>query len=152
VTTRDGPGHGFKLQNPRLPASTFGTHSSTVRYWQSQYTVPAPMFITAHQGASPKAWLGEVPNDVAAARPAIPNVSFASVFSTTSPPWVSYIFLNKHRNGKTNPDPYATACHVRDGSISAEITCPRHVRYAPDSDRIVDIAQRRRRAKRRHPP
>jgi len=50
-----------------LPAITFGAHSSIVRYWQSQYTVLAPMFITAHQGASPKARLGEAPNPAAAA-------------------------------------------------------------------------------------
>jgi hypothetical protein len=44
--------------------------------------VPVPILITAHQGALPEAWLGQVPNDVAAARAATPNVSFASVFST----------------------------------------------------------------------
>jgi hypothetical protein len=43
-------------------------------------------------------------------RAAIPNVSFARVFSTTSPP----VFLNKHRNGKTNPD--SLAATRRDGS------------------------------------
>ena len=36
----------------------------------------------------------EVPNDVAAAIAAIPNISFASVFSTTSPPLVSCVCLN----------------------------------------------------------
>jgi hypothetical protein len=43
------------------------------------------MFITAHQGASPEAWLGEIANDVVAARAATPNVSFARAFSTTNP-------------------------------------------------------------------
>jgi len=51
-----------------------------VGYWQSQYTVPVPILITAHQGALPKAWLGEVPNVVADARAATPNVSVARVF------------------------------------------------------------------------
>jgi hypothetical protein len=36
ATGLDGPGHGFKLQKPRLPAITFGTHSSTVRYRQQK--------------------------------------------------------------------------------------------------------------------
>jgi len=45
----------------------------------------------------------EVPNDVAAAIAAIPNISFASVFSTTSPPLVSCVCLNKHRNSAPLP-------------------------------------------------
>jgi hypothetical protein len=64
-----------------------------VPYWQSQYTSPFPRLFTAHHGASPKAWLGELPNDVAAVRAAITNVSFARVFSTTSLIGFSYAFL-----------------------------------------------------------
>ena len=37
---RDQPSQrGFGLQKPRLPASTFGTHSSIEPYWQSFETV-----------------------------------------------------------------------------------------------------------------
>jgi hypothetical protein len=39
------------LQKPRLPATTFGRHSSTERYRQSQTTLSSPTVITAHQGA-----------------------------------------------------------------------------------------------------
>ena len=65
-------------------------------YWQSQYTVPTPILITAHHGASPEARLVEVPNNVAAARAAPPNISFARVFNTTRPSsgFLS-LFLNK---------------------------------------------------------
>jgi hypothetical protein len=44
-------------------------------------------------------------HDVAAARAATPNVSFARVFSTTTPfSGFLSLLLDKHRNGKTNPD------------------------------------------------
>ena len=41
--------YGFGLQNPRLPATTFGRHSSNERYWHCQWS---PSLVTAHQGAS----------------------------------------------------------------------------------------------------
>ena len=72
-------------------------------YWQSQYTSPFRS-TTAHQGASPKARLGEVPNDVAAARAAIPNISFAGASSTMSCPFFGCMYvLNKHRNSAPHP-------------------------------------------------
>jgi hypothetical protein len=45
------------LQKPRLPESTFGTHSSIELYWQSQVTLPFPELTTAHQGPCSKALL-----------------------------------------------------------------------------------------------
>jgi hypothetical protein len=52
------------------------------------------MFITAHQGALPEAWLGEVRNDVAVARAATPTANFTGVFGTMIPSLVS-LFLPK---------------------------------------------------------
>jgi hypothetical protein len=72
-----------------------------VRYWQSQYTVPVPMLITAHQGASPEAPLGEVPKDIAAASVAMPNVNLDTVFVTTVPHWFPVVL--KYRKGKQIP-------------------------------------------------
>jgi hypothetical protein len=59
------------------------------------------MLITAHQGASPEAPLGEVPKDIAAASVAMPNVNLDTVFVTTVPHWFPVVL--KHRKGKTDP-------------------------------------------------
>jgi hypothetical protein len=56
------------------------------------------MLITAHQGASPEAPLGEVPKDIAAASVAMPNVNFERAFVTTVPHWFPVVL--KHRREK----------------------------------------------------
>lgn len=52
------------MQKPRLPANTFGRHSSIERNRQSQTTLSSPIVITAHQGAS--AFAGCSPNNAPA--------------------------------------------------------------------------------------
>ena len=80
-----------------------------MRYWQSQYTSPL-RFTTAHQGASPKARLVEVPNDVAAVRAAIQNISFAGVFSMMSPFFgFMYVLMERPINYRHNEVDYQTA-------------------------------------------
>lgn len=61
------PKAGFTLQKPRLPDSTFGTHASSELYWQSQYMLPVPLLVTAHQGPCSKARLSETLKQSAAA-------------------------------------------------------------------------------------
>jgi hypothetical protein len=61
---------GFRLQKPRLPARTFGLHSSNVRYWQSQITLPVPTDTTAHHGPIPVARPAGVSKQSAAANTA----------------------------------------------------------------------------------
>jgi len=60
--------------------------------------------VTAHQGVLPYAWLDEVPNQAAAARTPIPNVSFAKAFTMTISPWFVCVSPNKRRDGKLCPD------------------------------------------------
>jgi len=72
---------GLMLQKPRLPAITWGAHSSAVRNSQSHTTSPAPRFCTAHHGALPKlpAWLADTPRPTAAANPAAANVDLKMI-------------------------------------------------------------------------
>src|SRR6185312_11645767 len=74
-----GPGHGFTLQLPRLPARMCGTHSSTVWYWQSKWTEPSPSSIIAHHGASPKAYAAGASRHTVAAKAAPASSSLIAV-------------------------------------------------------------------------
>jgi hypothetical protein len=72
------------LQKPRLPAITFGRHSSTERYWQSHMTLPRPVFTTAHQGPSPYARLAGTSKHNPATSAAVANSSRVIAFRVIS--------------------------------------------------------------------
>lgn len=74
------PKAGFTLQKPRLPDSTFGMHSSSELYWQSQYMLPVPLSVTAHQGPCSKARLSETLKQSAAAETATASTNRIMAF------------------------------------------------------------------------
>lgn len=68
------------LQKPRLPDNTFGMHSSSELYWQSQYRLPSPRFTTAHQGPCSKARLSGTLKHSAAVETATTSINRMMVF------------------------------------------------------------------------
>ena len=95
---------GLMLQKPRLPAITWGAHSSTVRNSQSHTTSPAPRFCTAHHGALPKlpAWLADTPRPTAAANPAAANVDLKMIVMAPS---LSHRDVGARRGRRLRPYP-----------------------------------------------
>jgi hypothetical protein len=76
-----GSYQGFRLQKPRLPAMTFGLHSSIERYWQSHITLPVPIDTTAHHGSIPKARPAGISKQSAAEKAATASTDCMMVFT-----------------------------------------------------------------------
>ena len=100
-------------------------------YWQSQYTVPVPMFITAHQGASPLARPEPTPKHVTAAMTAIVAANRVNLDAIIATIAYAASYITDYRNRCCSNPPYRTSYSIENFACSRRPQAPTNIAFEP---------------------